>query len=271
MLDFEQISLLTIDDQSISLATVLQYFQLSGKLMPWIREVVEQHIVFQAIQSREDLTIVESELDQAIINFRLNNQLSDADVFEQWLLNQGIDFATLRSRFIISLKIEKLKALIAEPNLQALFDQQKLSRDQIELYYMIASSHEVAQEIQHKIEQTENFEQVAREYALAEAPQVSLVRRAFSLAQLPENLRNAIASKQIGETVGAIEVEERWCVFRIEAFTPAVLDGELKLALQNQLFEQWVAEQIHQLSIRLGGAQVEAVSPVEERELATTV
>lgn len=269
MLDFEQVSLLTINDQSISLATVLQYFQLSGKLMPWIREIVEQHIVFQAIQTREDLIIQEAELEQAMINFRLNNQLSDADVFEQWLLNQGIDFATLKNRFIVGLKIEKLKAIIAEPDLQAFFDQQKLTLDQVELYYMIATSQDLAQEIQHKIEQTGNFETVAREYALAEDPQVSLVRRAFSLAQLPEGLRQAIVEKQAGDTVGAIEVEERWCVFRIESITPAVLDGEVKLALQNQLFERWVAGQIQQLSIHLGNVQGGETS-AEERELVTT-
>ncbi|MBN8561656.1 MAG: peptidyl-prolyl cis-trans isomerase [Leptolyngbya sp. UWPOB_LEPTO1] len=273
MSDFEQISLLTIDNQSLSLGTVLQYFQLSGKLMPWIRDILEQHIVFQTIQSRNDLNILESEVDQAVINFRINNQLSDADVFEQWLINQGIDFAVLRSRFVIGLKVDKLKALIAEPNLQALFDQQKLALDQVELYYMIAASQEIAEEIQHKIEQESNFEKVAREYALAEEPQVSLVRRTFSLAQLPEDLRAAIAQKQAGDTVGAIEVEQRWCVFRIEAVVPAVLEGELKLALQNQLFEQWVADQIQQLSVRLGGSQLAEASAVEteERELVATM
>jgi PPIC-type PPIASE domain len=268
---FDAVPLLKIGDQSVSLGRVLQYFQLSGKLAPWIKDVVEQHIIFQAIQSRDDLDVLESEIDQAIIDFRLGNQLSDGADFEQWLNNQAMDFVTLKNRFVLGYKIEKLKTRVTEAALPEFFAQQKSALDQVELYYMIATSQSLAEEIRNRLwQEGTRFEQVAKEYALAEDPQVSLVRRSFSFAQLPENLRQAVEGANVNDILGAMEVEQRWCVFRIEQFSPAVLEGQLKQSLQDQLFQRWLDQQVQQSAISLDVPPPDAppVTEVAERELA---
>ena len=268
-MNFDAVPLLKVGEQSISLGRVLQYFQLSGKLAPWIKDIIEQHIIFQAIQSHDGLDVLESEIDQALIDFRINNQLSEADAFAQWLNNQAMDFVTLKNRFVLGFKIEKLKVRITEADLPALFEQQKSALDQVELYYIIAANQAIAAEISHQLSQDgSHFESVARTYALAAEPQVSLVRRAFNLAQLPENLRQAVQSANVHDTIGPLEVEQRWCIFRVEQFVPATLEGQLKQSLQDQLFQQWLDQQVQQLPISLDVAAEPATPAEVDRELA---
>jgi len=66
---------LTVDDQPISLAQALKYLQSSGKLQPFIVEILRQYIIEQELQTRDDLGPALTE--QAVIDFRLQRQLTD--------------------------------------------------------------------------------------------------------------------------------------------------------------------------------------------------
>jgi parvulin-like peptidyl-prolyl isomerase len=55
-----------------------------------------------------------------------------------------------------------------------------------------------------------------------------------------------------GELIGPLALEGRWLLFRVEQFLPASLeDAQLKLALQNELFEQWIAQKIQKMAVKL--------------------
>ena len=55
-----------------------------------------------------------------------------------------------------------------------------------------------------------------------------------------------------GEVVGPLAIDGRWGLFRVEQFLPASLEQiQLKQALQNELFEQWLAEKIQKLTVKL--------------------
>jgi len=50
--------------------------------------------------------------------------------------------------------------------------------------------------------------------------------------------------------IGPIEIEGWYCLFRVEQFLPASLEGQVKQELQNQLFE-WLEEKMQKLTIKL--------------------
>jgi parvulin-like peptidyl-prolyl isomerase len=73
-----------------------------------------------------------------------------------------------------------------------------------------------------------------------------------SRGTLPDILRAAVDTVSPGELVGPLELEQTWALFRVEQFLPASLeDGQLKEALQNELFEQWLAAKIQKLTVKL--------------------
>lgn len=69
--------------------------------------------------------------------------------------------------------------------------------------------------------------------------------------KLASDLRAAVDAAIAGELVGPIAVGQRWCLFRVGARMPAVLDDDLKRALQRSLFQQWLAAKVKPLTIQL--------------------
>ena len=82
---------LVVDNHSISLAQALKYLQASGKIQLLIGDILRQHVIEQELQARTDLDINPALTEQAIIDFRLQNQLTDSKRFQEWLASQGTD------------------------------------------------------------------------------------------------------------------------------------------------------------------------------------
>lgn len=124
---------LTVDEQPISLTQALTYLQVSEKLQFFILEILRQIILEQEIQTREDLDISPTVSDQAVIDFRLEQQLTDPKTFQEWLISNDLDYFTFHSLITFKLKLEKLKTEVTEPKLQKYFIERKIFQDQVML------------------------------------------------------------------------------------------------------------------------------------------
>ena len=62
---------LTVDDRELSLRDCMRYLQSSGKLQDFLGGILRQHVLEEETATRDDLTIPEGVVEQAIIDFRL--------------------------------------------------------------------------------------------------------------------------------------------------------------------------------------------------------
>lgn len=245
-------SFLTIDDQPISYKQAVKYLQASGKLGQFIGDILRQYVIEQELQTREDIFISPALTEQTIIDFRLKNQLTDPSRFQEWLQSNGTDYDTFHSSVAYGFKVEKLKAVVTESKLQEYFIERKIYLDRVVLSRIIVDSQELAEELQTQIEEGANFEQLAQEYSLADDKIVNGMMGPVSRGTMPDTLRAAIDIASPGQLVGPIELEGRYGLFRVEQFLPASLeDTQLRQALQNELFEKWLAEKIQKLTVKL--------------------
>ncbi|KAM3091039.1 peptidylprolyl isomerase [Phormidesmis sp. 146-12] len=248
---FDALPFLTIADQTLSLGQVLRYLQLSGKLVPLIQEVVAQHVTYQEIEARKDLDVDIGELEQAIVDLRVNQKLLDAAAFQKWLNQQGMDYTTFQSRMFINFKLEKLKTQIAEPSLSSYFTHHQALLNEVELSCVAIADKCLAEQLTRRLLAATDFEKVVKEYALDHLNKVSIWRKSVRYGQLPENLREAIATSAVGDSIGPLQLEGQWCLFRIEQFHPAVLESALKQELQEKLFQKWLVERVSPLPVSL--------------------
>jgi parvulin-like peptidyl-prolyl isomerase len=248
----ENSSFLLVDDQSISIQQAVKYLQASGKLGQFMSDILRQHVIEQEIGTREDIEISPALTEQTIIDFRLKNQLTDPQSFQDWLKNNGTDYATFHSSVAFGFKLEKLKAVITQAKLQEYFIERKIYLDRVVLSRIIVDNRELSEELQIQIEEGASFEQLAREYSLADDKIVSGMMGPVSRGTMPDILRAGVDVTKPGQLVGPIELEGRYGLFRVEQFLPASLeDTQLKQALQNELFEKWLAEKIQKLTVKL--------------------
>jgi len=248
----ESLSFLTVDDQPISVGQALKYLQASGKLGAFIGDILRQYVIEQELQTREDTDIPPGLIEQAVIDFRLQNQLTDPQRFQEWLKNNGTDYSTFHSSVALGFKLEKLKSLLTEAKLQEYFIERKIFIDRVVISRIIVDKQELAEELQAQMEEGSSFEQLAKEYSLTDDRVVNGMMGPVSRGTMPDNLRAAIDVASPGDVIGPVELEGRYGLFRVEQFLPASLeDTQIKQALQNELFEKWLAEKIQKLTVKV--------------------
>jgi parvulin-like peptidyl-prolyl isomerase len=248
----ESLPFLTVDDQPLSIDKAVKYLQASGKLAQFIGDILRQHVIEQEIQTRDDIEISPALTEQTIIDFRLKNQLTDPQTFQEWLKNNGTDYATFHSSVTFSFKLEKLKNLVTETKLPEYFIERKIFLDRVILSRIVVNNRELSEELQTQIEEGGSFEQLAKEYSLSDDRMVNGMMGPISRGTMPDKLRSGVDIANPGQLLGPIELEGSYGLFRVEQFLPASLeDTQLKQALQNELFEKWLAEKIQKLTVKL--------------------
>ena len=243
---------LTVNNQEIALAEVVKYLQISGRLGNFISDVLRQYVIEQEINTRTDIEISSALIEQTIIDFRLKNQLTDQQKFQEWLINNGTDYTTFHTSITFSFQLEKLKALVTESKLPEYFIERKIYLDRVVLSRILVDSRELAEELQTQIEEGASFEQLAKEYSLADEKVFNGMMGPISRGTIPDILRGAVDATVPGKLINPIEIEGRFALFRLEQILPASLeDPQLKQSLQNELFEKWLGDKIKDLTVKI--------------------
>lgn len=243
---------LTFGEQPLSLKQALNYLQEAGKLQNFIIDVLRQYLLEQAIETQTDLKVSPSLTEQAVIDFRLQNQLTEPQKFQQWLASQGIDYDTFQKRISYTFKLEALKNKIATPKLQEYFIERKLGLDRVVLSRIIVEQQELAEELRCQIDEGTSFEELAQDYSLAEDRIFKGMMGLVSRASMPDKLRIEVDTAREGDIIGPLEFEEKWALFKVEKFQSASFeDQQIQQMLQNELFEQWIADQLRETPIKL--------------------
>jgi parvulin-like peptidyl-prolyl isomerase len=243
---------LTVDEQTLSLRQCLTYLQTSGKLQSFLGDILRQYILEQETNSREDLEINPAVIEQAVVDFRLQQQLTDPKVFQEWLTRNGADYATFHNQIASNFKVEKLKLVVTEEKLQEYFIERKVFLDRVVLSRIIVEDQEVADELKIQIQEGAAFEQLAKEHSIADDRLTNGMMGPVSRGTMPDTIRAEIDSANPGDLIGPLALENRWALFRLDQVLPAALDDpKMKQALQTELFERWISEKIQKTTVKL--------------------
>jgi parvulin-like peptidyl-prolyl isomerase len=244
---------LTVDEQPISLAQAVRYLQAGRKFDGFIGEILRQFVIDQELQTREDVKVGSAAVEQAVIDFRLERQLTDPKQFQEWLAANGLTYEAFHDQIASGFKLRSLKETLTASKLQEYFIERKVFLDRVVLSRIILADKELAEELKSQIDEgAARFEQLAREYSLTDDRLVNGMVGPVSRGTMPDLLRAVIDQAQPGDVVGPLGMEGRWGLFRIEEFLPASMeDPQVRQSLQDELFEQWLAEKIQRMPIKL--------------------
>ncbi|MEB3884549.1 peptidylprolyl isomerase [Lyngbya sp. CCY1209] len=245
---------MTINDtDSISLGQSLKYLQSSGKFQTFLSEILRQYVIDKELQTREDVNVNPATVEQAVINFRMERNLSDPQAFQAWLDQNRMTYNAFHEQVSNGFKRETLKLAVVGPKLEEYFQERKPFLDSVVLSRIVVDDYEMAESLKNKILSGEaTFEAIAREHSVTTESRVNGMMGAVSRATIPETIKPAVEGGQVGQIVGPFEVEGRWCLFRIEEFIEVSLETKgMKQRLQNELFDRWMNEQLKTLTVKL--------------------
>ncbi|MGF1494823.1 MAG: peptidyl-prolyl cis-trans isomerase [Microcoleaceae cyanobacterium] len=243
---------LVINEEEVSLAQSLKYLQASGKLQTFLGEMLRQYVIEKELETREGLEVNVSAVEQAVIDFRMKQNLTEPQAFQQWLEKNRLTYDTFHQQISEGFKRETLKVSIIQPQLEEYFQQRKPYLDTAVMSRIVVPDKELADSLHHMLQEGSSFESLAKEHSITPEKAVNGMMGPISRGTLPEDLKQQVEGATPGEIIGPIQVEERWCLFRVEQLIEVSLaDAKVKQKLQNELFERWVNEQLKTLNVKL--------------------
>ena len=243
---------LTIDGVTLSLEQSLGYLRTAGKLSTVVLEIAQQYLLENEIKALE-ISEPEAELvEQFILEFRLQQQLTSPESFQKWLLTNGITYADFKQQVSFRIKQENLKEKVTELKVQKYFVQNKENLDRVVLSRIVVQHPEIAQDLKAQlVDRGADFVQVAKQYSTVDDAVVGGVMGPVIRAQMPEMVRKATENAQVGQIIGPLQIEGRYCLLKVEQLLPASLEGALKRDLENLLFEEWLKEKLQNMNVKL--------------------
>ena len=243
---------LTIDGVTLSLEQSLDYLRTAGKLSTVVLEIAQQYLLENEIKALE---ISEPEADiveQFILEFRLQQQLTSPESFQKWLLTNGINYAEFKQQVTFRIKQENLKEKVTELKVQKYFVQNKENLARVVLSRIVVQHPEIAQDLKAQlVDRGADFVQLAKQYSTVDDAVVGGVMGPVIRAQMPEMVRKATENAQVGQIIGPLQIEGRYCLLKVEQLLPASLEGALKRDLENLLFEEWLKEKLQNMNVKL--------------------
>jgi parvulin-like peptidyl-prolyl isomerase len=202
-------------------------------------------IIDEAIASIE---CTPDEVIQAQQQFYAEHQFTtEADV-RAWMAYYGIAPQQLETIITRKLKIEKFKQLTWGKKLEPHFFQYKGQLDKVIYSLLRTQDVGVAQELYFRIQaQEQSFAELAREYSQGPEAQTGGLVGPIELSSIHPVLMQMLSSSQPGKVLPPSRIGDWFVIVRLEKFLPVQLDESMKARLLNELFENWVQEELQKL------------------------
>lgn len=228
------------------------------QLMPqFLRGVV----IDQAITS---YTCTEEERQTALEQFEAQHQLTSKEAKEAWLQNQDLTPEEFMEMAIRPVLIEKFKHETWHKKVDNYFISRKNNLDHV-VYSLIRTKNPgLAHELYFRIlEGEQTFAEIAHEYSEGPESRTGGLLGPVPLTQPHPAISKLLSVSQPGQLWSPRPLAEWMVIIRLEKFMPAQLDDSMRRRLIDELFENWILEQLVQIgTLRpLRSSQTSSVSP----------
>lgn len=219
-------------DEILSLLTRYQ-------LMP---QVVRGLLIDQAIA---EVTCTEQERSQAIQAVEAQLKITDPQAKAAWLESQGMTSSDLEAIAVRPLLLEKFKQANWRNKVESYFLTRKTNLDQVVYSLIRTKDIGLAQEIYFRIQEEEqSFAELAREHSQGPEAHTGGLLGPVPIAQPHPTLAKILSVSQPGQLWPPRNLGEWFVIVRLEKQIPAQLDDGMRRQLIDELFENWLREEM---------------------------
>ena len=176
------------------------------------------------------------------------NQLTDETQLQAWLARYGMSLEQLEALTTRTLRIEKFKQATWRHKLESYFLSRKAQLDKVVYSLMRLKDVGIAEELYFRIQEHEqSFAELAHEYTQGPEAETGGLRGPVELSNVHPTLARMLSVSQRGQLWPPFRLGEWLVIVRLEKLLPAQLDELMRRRLMNELFENWLREQIQQV------------------------
>jgi parvulin-like peptidyl-prolyl isomerase len=230
-----------LPETQLTLGGLLEWLHTQGRLGSLVREALAAHLVWQ--QARQaGLAATVEELQAAADSFRRTHGLDSAASARAWLAAQGLsenDFEAAREQDVLT---AKLRSHVTTAAVDRTFAADRAKFERLRLAQLLLGREDLARELASQVrEEGRDLADVAREQGL------HLVR----VERFRKEVNGPVASAGAGQLVGPVGTPRGFALVLVEECRPAELDAATRQRIQDELFEDWLAERLREAKIDL--------------------
>ena len=175
-------------------------------------------------------------------------QLQTPEAKQAWLERQGITAEQLEEIAVRPLLIEKFKQATWTKKVDSYFLSRKTTLDQVVYSLIRTKDIGLAQEVYFRIQEAEqSFAELARQYSQGPEAHTGGLLGPVSISQPHPTLAKILSVSQPGQLWPPRALGEWFVIVRLEKMLPAQLDDAMRRQLIDELFENWVREQVQKI------------------------
>lgn len=235
--------ILQLGDRTIApaeLIPMLAKYQMLPQL--WREILIDKAIASVQLSNTEQAIAIEK--------YYKKHQLINVTEHQSYLQHYGMSATQLEALAIRELKIEKFKTVTWENKLESFFLAHKSKLDKVIYSVLRTKEPELAQELYFRIQaQEQSFADCAAQYSQGIEAQTNGLIGPVELSVPHPGLAKMLKISKPSQLLPPTRLGEWFLVVRLEKFIPAVFDEAMRQRLLNELFKQWLDEQINQISV----------------------
>ncbi|MBO3462274.1 peptidylprolyl isomerase [Aetokthonos hydrillicola Thurmond2011] len=230
--------ILKVGDRTITCDEMVPLLKQYGLLPQLVREVIIDNAL-------ANFQLTQEETMQAYKQFYQEHKLNAEVDLQAWLESRGLERQHLNHLATRNIKLERFKKSTWGENLDSYFIQRKAKLDRVIYSLIRVNDMGLAQELYFRIQEGEqSFSELAREFSEGPEAQTGGTLGPVELGTPHPMLANLLASSQPGQLLPPTRLAEWIVIVRLEKFFPAMLDESIQQRLINELFENWLQNQV---------------------------
>jgi parvulin-like peptidyl-prolyl isomerase len=196
----------------------------------------------------QEYSIDEAEHLAGCQRFYQQQQITSEQDLEQWLQQQRLERSDLTDLINRELQLQKFKTAKWETQIESHFYQRKSQIDQVVFSMIRVQDLDIAEEIYFRLATGEaTFVELAPQYSVGIQSKTKGISGPVELGNLDPLMANALATLQSNEVLSPLQIGGWWVVMQLEATISAQLDEAMRQRLSEELFNQWVYDEVQKL------------------------
>jgi parvulin-like peptidyl-prolyl isomerase len=222
-----------------NLLSHLKTYQMLPKLL---RELVIDHAI-------ADIECSAEEVETAKQEYLSQNRLTDGKQVQAWLNYYHLTQQELENVAVRNYKLKKFKQATWGSKIESYFLQRKRDLDQVVYSLLRTKDNNTATELYFRLQNNEaSFEELAQKYSEGPEAQTRGIIGPVPVTTPHEKLAKMLTSSEVGQLWPPVRIGEWNIIVRLEKLISAQLDEATQQKLLNELFNQWLEEQVQKLT-----------------------
>jgi parvulin-like peptidyl-prolyl isomerase len=177
-----------------------------------------------------------------------NQHVTNDQQLAEWLTLKGWNHADLRYFATKGPRLQLFKQRMFSDEIELRFIERKLQLDQVTYSLIRVTEGALAQELFHRLhDDHDDFATLASQFSQGPERQTGGRIGPVPLAQAHEVVANQLRISEPGQLWPPFFLVNIWLIIRLDHLQPARLDDDVRQAMVNDLFDEWLDRRVGQL------------------------